>query len=286
MRAEPAINYPREAFFHPFNLGFLFLAGLTTFFVSDLGAMSLFTITVAIGAELVYLGTIPHSEWFQQLVKRRYLSARDTRQDEKELFYTLDTKSQKRFLKVKHLSERIRQNFVKFPDTSQGLTEAIGRKIDGLSSNYLFVLDSTYRFEQYVATTKESHLNSEIAEAEQELAEATSEKLRDIKRRRLVILRKRLDRLKSAKEKLHIGESQLETIEDAISYIYEQSITMSNPEELGIQLDTLLTDVEETVTIIEDVEDEALPGYHLIEKMEADEAEAAALRPKRSAPVR
>jgi hypothetical protein len=41
-------------------------------------------------------------------------------------------------------------------------------------------------------------------------------------------------------------------------------------------LDTLLTDVEETVTIIEDIEDEALPGYSLIEKM-PDEIE---MKPK------
>jgi hypothetical protein len=237
------------------------------FVMNDVGAMSQFILATAIGMEFVYLGTIPRSEYFRKLVQRRRMQERNTAREEKDLFYSLDTKSQKRFLIMKHISDRIRENFDKFPSTSQGLATTIKDKIHGLLTNYMLVLDSYTRFQQYVTSTREQHLTNEIVEATKEVTDATSDKLRDIKRRRLAILKKRLERLKAAREKMQICESQLETIEDAIRYIYEQSITMSNPEEIGLQLDTLLTDVEETVTIIEDIEDEALPGYSLIEKM-------------------
>lgn len=280
MSTDLSINFTREAFFHPMNLGFLFLSSLMAFFFNDVGVMAPFILSVAIGAELVYLGTMPKSEFFQKLVQRRKLQERNAAREEKDLFYTLDTKSQKRFLILKHISDRIRENFDKFPSTSQGLADNIKAKIQGLLSNYLLVLDSYTRFQQYVTQTRENHLVKEINEATQEVAEASSDKLRDIKRRRLVILKKRLDRLKGAGEKMQICESQLETIEDAIRYIYEQSITMSNPEEIGFQLDNLLTDVEETVTIIEDIEDDALPGYNLIENMTMDEPESAPTKTK------
>jgi hypothetical protein len=273
MSNELSINFTREAFFHPMNLGFLFLASLFAFVMNDVGAMSQFILATAIGMEFVYLGTIPKSDYFRKLVQRRKLQERNSAREEKDLFYSLDTKSQKRFLIMKHISDRIRENFDKFPSTSQGLATTIKGKIQGLLTNYMLVLDSYTRFQQYVTSTREQHLTNEIAEATQEVKEATSDKLRDIKRRRLAILKKRLERLIAAREKMQICESQLETIEDAIRYIYEQSITMSNPEEIGLQLDTLLTDVEETVTIIEDIEDDALPGYSLIDKM-PDEIES------------
>jgi hypothetical protein len=273
MSNELSINFTREAFFHPMNLGFLFMASLFAFVMSDVGSMSQFILATAIGMEFVYLGTIPKSDYFRKLVQRRKLQERNDAREEKDLFYSLDTKSQKRFLIMKHISDRIRENFDKFPSTSQGLASTIRGKIQGLLTNYMLVLDSYTRFQQYVTSTREQHLTNEIAEATQEVKEATSDKLRDIKRRRLAILKKRLERLIAAREKMQICESQLETIEDAIRYIYEQSITMSNPEEIGLQLDTLLTDVEETVTIIEDIEDDALPGYSLIDKM-PDEIEA------------
>lgn len=262
-----SINYTREAFFHPMNLGFLFLSGLSAFFLTDVGIMAPFVVSMAVGLEMVYLGTIPRTLRFQKLVQRRAMSQVNQTRDQRDLFHGLDLKSQKRFLVMKTISDRIRENFETFPSTSQGLAEAIKTKIHGLLTNYLLVLDSTMRFQQYVTQTRESHLLEEIAEEEAEFKAATSEKLRDIKRRRLSILQKRLDRLKGAREKLLICESQLETIEDAIRYIYEQSLTMRDPEEIGLQLDTLLTDMEETVTIIEELEDDALPGYTLIDQM-------------------
>ncbi len=267
MNNETTINFTREAFVHPMNLGFLFLASLGAFVMNDVGSVSQIILSMAIGLEFIYLGTIPKSDYFRKLVQRSKLQERNAAREEKDLFQSLDTKSQKRFLILRHISDRIRENFDKFPTTSQGLASAIKNKIQGLLTNYMLVLDSYMRFQQYVTQTREQHLTSEIAEATLEVNEATSDKLRDIKRRRLSILKKRLERLKAAREKMQICESQLETIEDAIRYIYEQSITMSNPEEIGLQLDTLLTDVEETVTIIEDIEDDALPGYSMIEKM-------------------
>ena len=56
-------------------------------------------------------------------------------------------------------------------------------------------------------------------------------------------------------------ETHLETIEDAVRYIYEQSMTMSNPEEIGFQLDNLLTEVDETSQLIDDLDQDILPEY-------------------------
>lgn len=268
MNNQDSINFTREAFLHPFNLGFLFTAALTAFFVNDIGLMSNFVFTMAIGIELVYLGVIPKTDAFKRMVLSRAVKEKPTKLKEKELFYNLNTQSQKRFLVLKHISDKIQSNFNKFPYTSKGLTGSIQQKIDDLLSNYIAMLDSYERYAAYIRATKETDLESEIAELMDELNSIESEKLRQIKSRRLAIIRKRREKLKVARERLQICESQLETIEDAVRYIYEQSITMANPEQIGFQLDNLLNDVEETVNIVEDLEDDLLPGYNMLQQID------------------
>lgn len=273
MNNQDSINFTREAFLHPFNLGFLFTAALTAFFVNDIGLMSNFVFTMAIGIELVYLGVIPKTDAFKRLVLSRAVKEKPTKLKEKELFYNLNTQSQKRFLVLKHISDKIQSNFNKFPYTSKGLTGSIQQKIDDLLSNYIAMLDSYERYEAYIRATREADLELEIAELMDELNSIDSEKLRQIKNRRLAIIRKRREKLKVARERLQICESQLETIEDAVRYIYEQSITMANPEQIGFQLDNLLNDVEETVNIVEDLEDDLLPGYNMLQQIDNLEEE-------------
>jgi hypothetical protein len=214
-------------------------------------------------------GVIPKTEAFKKFVLSRAVKEKPTKLMEKELFYDLDTRSQKRFLVLKHTSDKIQSNFDKFPYTSKGLTGSIQQKIDDLLANYISMLDSYERYDSYIRATKEADLDAEIHVLMSELETITSDKLRQIKNRRLAIIRKRREKLNVARERLQICESQLETIEDAVRYIYEQSITMSNPEQIGFQLDNLLNDVEETVTIVEDLEDEILPGYNMIQQLES-----------------
>ena len=273
MTFQDTINYTREAFFHPINLGFLFLSALSAFFLNDVGMMANFIFTMAIGTELVYLGTVPKTDAFRRHILNRTIKEKPRKLKEKEMFYNLETRSQKRFLVLKHISDKIRENFNKFPYTSKGLTASIETKIDDLLTNYILMLDSYDRYETYIKSTRENDLIKEIDELNEELASIESEKLRQIKKRRLTIIHKRHNKLSVAKERLQICESQLETIEDAMRYIYEQSITMANPEQIGFQLDNLLNEVEESVNIVEDLEDDILPGYHMLQQLDEIENE-------------
>lgn len=273
MTFQDTINYTREAFFHPINLGFLFLSALSAFFLNDVGMMANFIFTMAIGTELVYLGAVPKTDAFRRHILNRTIKEKPRKLKEKEMFYNLETRSQKRFLVLKHISDKIRENFKKFPYTSKGLTASIETKIDDLLTNYILMLDSYDRYETYIKSTRENDLIKEIDELNEELASIESEKLRQIKKRRLTIIHKRHNKLSVAKERLQICESQLETIEDAMRYIYEQSITMANPEQIGFQLDNLLNEVEESVNIVEDLEDDILPGYHMLQQLDEIENE-------------
>lgn len=258
-KEEPSINFTREAFLHPVNLGVLLIAAISAFVVNDMGMIPNLILAMAFSTELIYLGIVPRLPQFQQNVKRKKRHARDPADEEKAVFQELDPKSQKRFLTLKRLAGLIRENFDRLPYSSQGLLENIRNKIQELTSDYLSLLDLHKRYRLYVNTSVEESLKREVEKEEREIEDMDSDRLKKSTARRVEILKKRLKKFEIAKEKYLISETHLETIEDAIQYIYEQSMTMSNPDEIGFQLDNLLEEVEETSQLIDDMDREIFP---------------------------
>ncbi len=256
---EQFINYTREAFLHPMNLGLLFVSALTAFFLSDVGIASNLILTLAFGTELVYLGIVPRLPRFKRNIRLKKIKNRDSAEEEKLIFQQLNSESRRRFLVLKHLSGLIRKNFEKLPYTSQGLLDNIRKKIDELMSNYISLLDLHRRYELYMNSSVEEGLREEVESLSKKIEQLESERLIATKKRRLQILKKRLAKFELAKEKYMICETHLETIEDAIHYIYEQSMTMSNAEEIGMQLDNLLLEVEETSHLIDELDQDIFP---------------------------
>src|SRR5699024_10548571 len=84
------------------------------------------------------------------------------------------------------------------------------------------------------------------------------------------ILQKRLKKFDVAKEKYLVCETHLETIEDAIRYIYEQSMTMNSAEEVGPQLDNLLEEMEETSSLIDDLNQNTFSDSSAIDESALD----------------
>ncbi|TNE70960.1 hypothetical protein EP331_10920 [bacterium] len=264
--SEENINYTKEAFFHPLNLGILFGATLTSFFLNDAGMIPNVILTMTFGLELMFLGTVPRLPNFRKMIKLRKLKEREPVLESKNIFNTLIESDKKRFLILKHLTIKIRENFEKQSYSSQGLLQNIEQKIDGLMNNYINLLDLNNRFRLFIQTASKSALKQEIDEENAELEQIESERLKERKRRRILILNKRLERFESAEERYQICTTELETIEDAIRYIFEQSMTMNNPEEIGFQLDNLLMEVEETSSIIEAMDGTGLDDFGIFKQ--------------------
>lgn len=268
--SEFPINYTKEAFLHPVNLVTLLIATICGFIVSDFGVAAELAFTMICASELMYLGIVPRLPRFRKIIKLKKISERDAEGEEKELFKNLGEKSKRQYLVLRHLVKLIKDNFEKLPYSSQGLLENIRGKMEELLSNYLTLLDLYKRYQVYMNTSVEERLKEEVKEEEKHIRELTSEQLKKTKARRVRILKKRLKKFEIAKEKYLICETHLETIEDAIRYIYEQSMTMSNPEEIGFQLDNLLEEMEETSSLIDDLDENAFAVHDDLDEVVLD----------------
>ncbi|MBN2731761.1 MAG: hypothetical protein JXR26_04940 [Balneolaceae bacterium] len=268
--SEFPINYTKEAFLHPVNLVTLLVATICGFIVSDLGVATELAFTMICASELMYLGIVPRLPRFRKIIKLKKISERDAEGEEKELFKSLSEKSKRQYLVLRHLVKLVKDNFEKLPYSSQGLLENIRNKMEELLSNYLTLLDLYKRYQVYMNTSVEERLKEEVQEEEQHIRELTSEQLKKTKARRVRILKKRLKKFEIAKEKYLVCETHLETIEDAIRYIYEQSMTMSNPEEIGFQLDNLLEEMEETSSLIDDLDENTFSVHEDLDEVVLD----------------
>lgn len=265
-KEKQSVNYTKEAFLHPVNLVCLLAGTLSALLFIDVGIISSGIMTFTIGAELIYLGVVPQLPAYRKNVqlKKKREQVQDT--GDKSIFYTLDARSQKRFLLLKHITKDVKKNFDTLPYSSRGMLEHIQKKMEELLSTYLNLLDMNRKYQIYMNSEVEEEIRKEVEKQENNIENIESEKLKATRKRRLNILNKRLSKFDVAKEKYLICETHLETIEDAIRFIYEQSMTMPNAEDVGTQLDYLLEEMEETTQIIDELDQNLLPGFDKLDR--------------------
>lgn len=236
----------------PANLAFLLVALVLWTALS--GPAASVALAFAAAAELIYLGTMPRNERFRRAVRSRQAAAPKKGVRESETFRSLDKESQKRYVRFRNMERAIKDNYAKLPYSSQGLLAAHLTKLDGLLDAHLNLLQLKERYVRFSRRQGEGEIVAEIENLRAEMA-ADPPRVRAIKSQRLGILEKRLDRFKAAGENLAIIDAQIDTIEDVTRYVYEQSLTMQNPEEVGFQLDTLMSEVEETQASIRSLDE-------------------------------
>ena len=236
----------------PANLAFLLVALVAAVVLG--GAGFNLVLMFAAAAELLYLGTVPRNERFRKVVRSRAAATRSQAPTDREVFRTLEKDGQKRYVRFRNMEKAIKDNYAKLPYASQGLLDAHLGKLDGLLDAHLNLLQLRERYARFAERTGEADILDAIAGLKREM-EADPPRVKAIKQRRLAILEKRLDRFKQAGENLAIVDAQIATIEDVARYVYEQSLTMQNPEEVGFQLDTLMNEVEETQASMDALDD-------------------------------
>jgi hypothetical protein len=278
---ETKINYTKEAFLLPWNLVFLIVAMVTTLFAMGSEPWQTLLPMFALAAELLYLGFVPRQERFRRAVRARRAAEHAKPPSEKELFRLLSKQNQKRYIRMRNLEKSIKENYHKLGYASQGLLDSHVQKLNGLLDSHLNLLYTQERYRRFAQSMSENEVTTAIQQIRTEL-ESDPPKVRAIKKRRMTILERRLEKFKKTHENLEVIEAQLETIEDVTKYIHEQSLTMSNPEEITFQLDTLLTEVEETQAAVEEIEEVFAAPTDLLGDLDTYEPEETIERRQRT----
>ncbi len=269
------INYRKEAFLHPWNLAFLAAILGTTLALGQL-LPAAFDLALVLGAaaELLILGILPNNRRFRNIVKARWTKEMAKPPSSREIYAELSRENQRRYVKLRDRQKKIEANYRKFSYVSQGLLNGHKKKIDGLLTSCLKMMLQQERYTLYSTRVQEREVLDDMTQLREEM-QVASEYVRRVKLRRFKVLEQRLARFKKSQEHLEILNAQIETIEDVIDYIHEQSITLQNPEQISVQLDVLLADVEEAESSLSQIEsvfgNQALSGLGKFDPLDLED---------------
>lgn len=244
-------KYVRAALLHGGNLTALGAAGALS-----VAMLNPLPILLALGAELVYLGTVPALPFFKRRVERELQRARsaEATQLADGMLAELSPSQREHFFVLRDLKERIVANYRKLGSGALLLTSS-EQRIDQLLASFLRLLSTLNAYRQHLGPASRGPVERELAEVLSELErEPGPEKVREVRRKRAEILKKRLARFDQAAEHRELMSHQLASIEDMLRLLHEQSIGMRDPEVVSQQLETISAEVETTESTVRELE--------------------------------
>ena len=239
-RGEP--SYVKEAFKWQYNL--IAMGGAAALSVVSLSPLP---IILAAGAELMYLASVPNMPAFQRLVRSWRFADEKKAQDDrmKEMQYSLPPEIRDRYRQLEAFSEAIRRNYARLSSASQAFIGQIENQLQGLMTSFVRLANSDVQHVQYLQTTDVNSIRNEVKYLKDRLAKDPP-KVQEINRKRIEILEKRLEKYMKIRENRQVIDAQCRAVEDVLQLIHDQSITMTDPQQVSDRLENLVKDVEQT----------------------------------------
>lgn len=261
MEHHPLINYTKEAFTLPVNLVFLsmVMVAVVGIAVAFGGFTTPVLLLAAIGAavEMAYLAYAPTNQRFIRAVNARYqteLTAIERQYQSFKYLQMLGRDYLDRYMLFFKKKQIVNDNLLKNQDKTGSLDYTYLEKLNSLESYYVELLHGLEQYEKYSKSGSKEELEREVNKIRTEMANATSDKVKNQYQRRIEVLKKRLDKFASATENMQIARIQIDTLEDTMDFIVEQSLTLKNPDEIGRAIDQIILAAEEHHTTIEELD--------------------------------
>ncbi|MGH9720644.1 MAG: hypothetical protein ACRD8O_10555 [Bryobacteraceae bacterium] len=244
------INYVKEALKWQYN--WIGLAGAAAFaLVSGTGL----PIVLAAGLELMYVALVPQSSRFRRLVRSWKYAEEKRRHEEKlrALYKELTPEIRARYAELEKICAAIRANYERLSSTSQIFAGHMDQKLNGLLNSYLRLSVAAAQHRDYIQMANPANIERELEQLKRSVASDTG-KVQEINRKRIEILTKRVERFGNIRENRGVIDAQCEAIEDVLELIRDQSITMSDPQQVSDRLEGLISDVEQTEQNVREIE--------------------------------
>lgn len=245
-----APNYLKEAFQWQYNV--VGLAGAAAAAVVTGTALPL---VLAAGVELMYLATVPQMARFQRLIRSKKFEEEKRRHDErmKQMTNALPPDVRDRYRHLESIATDIRRNYDRLSSSSQIFVGQLHDQLRGLLTSYVRLASADVQHIQYLQSTNPDYIRREATRIREGLAKEAP-KVQEINTRRIEILEKRIEKYQKIRENRQVIEAQCRTIEDVLQLIRDQSITMTDPQQVSDRLETLVRDVEQTEDNVREME--------------------------------
>jgi hypothetical protein len=234
-------SYLKAAFANVYNLSLLGGAAAVSLMTGDyiVGA-------VALGLEAMWLLFVPDLAPFKRWVDRQHRAEREKADRERvaKLMESLPEREWQRAHALDELRREIERDMQHNPTFQAVLLQPELDKLSALHSQFVALATACVRAETYLSATDSRDLQRQRDIQSNLVNTLKDAAAQDIAGKNVQVLDKRLDTMKEIQNFLARARGQMNLIENSVRLLRDQILTMSNPSQLGDQLDDLLTGVE------------------------------------------
>ena len=247
---HPWHEYLKRAFQNWYNYGALALmGGLALIFQNEA------PVYLALAGELVYLYMMIGNQRFIRMVDAEIAEEKQLNVVElrNKLWPYIEDQYRARYMQLEQKANRLDDEDVSALRKRDPYYKQNLHKIAVLLGSFLRIAMAVTRYQQYLRDINPESIKANIARLEEE-AETAGQRVQDVKRKNIEILAKRLDKLEKAQANSDYLLAQMDTIEDTMSLTIDQAITLTDPKGMGVQIDNLLANLQETELIASEME--------------------------------
>ncbi len=233
-------NYLKAAFANVYNLGLLGGALVASAMTGDwvIGA-------AAVGAEAIWLILGPDFKLFRRAVDKAERAEKEKadRARVAKLMEALPEREWQRAHALDELKREIERDMQTNPSFQAILLQSELDKLSQLHQSFVQLASACTRAESYLMAVDLKDLQRQMQAQKSVEERMLDPAVREIARKNQHVLEKRLETIEEIQKFLARARGQMNLIENTVRLLRDQVLTMTSPDQLGEQLDDLLTGV-------------------------------------------
>ena len=245
------LKYVKEAFKEPINFW-----GMAGFAVAAAYVQDITPLLAALGAETLYLATVPASTIYRRLVdrreKQRLLKLRE--QQREALIKLFDPREREAVEYLRWMKNQIYSNYKKFTGTKQ-----IPHNIESLDQrweDFVDLLDVYRRRKHHLRSINRQAVQNQLVQAERAVASAKDDREKRIQQANVEILKRRTAAFNDIERSVKLVEGQLQSIENFFGLVNDQVVTLPTPERVSsLDFEQLSDSIAMTKQMLEETSD-------------------------------
>jgi hypothetical protein len=244
-------RYVKEAFKEPLNFW-----GMAGFAVAAAFFWDVTPLVMGLGAEGLYLVTVPVSPFYRRYIERREKQRQHKLKEaqREQLIKAFDPREREAVEYLRWMKNQIYSNYRKFTNSKE--IPANLQSLDQRWEDFVDLLDVYRRRKHHLRSINRQAVQNQLKQAEHAVQTATDDRQKRIQQANAEILRRRVAAFNDLERSVRLVEGQLQSIENFFGLVNDQVVTLPTPERVSaLHFEELSDSIAMTKQMLEETAD-------------------------------
>ncbi|HEV8141144.1 MAG TPA: hypothetical protein VGP81_15320 [Pyrinomonadaceae bacterium] len=244
-------RYVREAFKEPLNFW-----GMAGFAVAAAFFWDVTPLLMGLGAEGLYLVTVPASPFYRRYIERREKQRQNRLKEaqREQIVKAFDPREREAVEYLRWMKNQIYSNYRKFTNSKE--VPANLQSLDHRWEDFVDLLDVYRRRKHHLRSINRQAVQNQLKQAEHAVQSATDDRQKRIQQANAEILRRRVAAFNDLERSVRLVEGQLQSIENFFGLVNDQVVTLPTPERVSaLHFEELSDSIAMTKQMLEETAD-------------------------------